>query len=219
MATIAEFTVASDAFPLGYLFERIPDITIELDRIVPTSDSLIPYVWVRGGDVDDIVSAVASHPDLKSMHAIDEVDGISLFRVEWVPGVKGIITCITESGVSLVSGHGSQGEWVFELRADSADIISRFQQCCQEYEISTTLSRLHTLSEMDTRGRYNVTPEQQEALLLAFNAGYYNEPREANLETLADRLDISRPALAARLKRGYRNLIGSTLVHQQDNPP
>lgn len=150
------------------------------------------------------------------MHAIDEADGVRLFRVEWEPEVKGILTCIVDTDVSLVSGHGTQGEWVFEVRADRADGISEFQQCCQDYEIKTTLSRLHTLSEMETRGRYNVTPEQQEALLLAFNEGYYNEPREVTLETLADQLDISRPSLSARLKRGYRNLIGSTLAHQQD---
>ena len=218
MATIAEFVVDSDAFPLGYLFDRIPDISIELDRIVPTNDALIPYVWVRGGDVDDIVAAVAAHPDLRSMKLVDEADGIRLFRVEWESDVRGIVTCIAETDVSLLSGHGSRGEWVFELRADTAEAISDFQQKCQDYGIATALSRLHTLSEMETRGRYNLTSEQQEALLLAFNEGYYNEPRGVNLETLAGQLDISRPSLSDRLKRGSRNLIGSTLAHHVDGP-
>lgn len=218
MATIAEFTVESEAFPLGYLFEHIPDITIELDRIVPTNEALIPYVWVRGGDPDTIISAVESHPDLRSMRLVDQADGIGLFRVEWEPEVKGIITCITETEVALVSGTGNQGKWVFEVRADKSDEISEFQQCCRGYDIGITLSRLHSLSEVDTRGRYNVTPEQQEALLLAFNEGYFDEPREVSLETMANRLGISRPSLSARLKRGYRNLIGSTLIHSQEEP-
>lgn len=219
MAEIAEFTVASEAFPLGHLFEHIPDITIELDRIVPTQEAVIPYVWVRGGDPDTIVAAVEPHPDLRSMRLVDQADDSSLFRVEWEPEVSGIISCITETEASLVSGHGHQGEWVFEVRADSADGISDFQQCCRDHEIETTLSRLHTLSEMDTRGRYNITPEQEEALLLAFNEGYYDEPRATSLESIADQLGISRQSVSDRLKRGYRNLVGSTLVHQSDELP
>ena len=216
MATIAEFTVASEAFPLGYIFDRISNVTIELDRIVPTNEALIPYVWVRGGNPDAITAAVESHPDLRSMRLVDRADGVGLFRVEWEPDVRGIITCITETDVALVSGRGEGGEWVFEVRADSAEGLSGFQRCCRDYDIAITLSRLHTLSEMDTRGRYSITPEQQEALLLAFDEGYYDEPREVNLEAMADRLGISRPSLSARLKRGYRNLIGSTLVHDRD---
>jgi predicted DNA binding protein len=219
MATIAEFTVASEAFPLGHLFERIPAITIELDRVVPTNDALIPYVWIRNGNFEDIVAAVESHQDLRSMRLVDQADGIGLFRVEWDPDVKGIITCIVETDVALLSGTGTRGEWVFEVRADSAVTISEFQQCCRNYDIDVTLSRLHTVTETDTRGRYNVTPEQQEALLLAFDEGYYDEPREVSLETMAGQLGISRPSLSARLKRGYRNLIRSTLVHRQDEPP
>jgi hypothetical protein len=40
-------------------------------------------------------------------------------------------------------------------------------------------------------------------------------PREVTLTELADRLDISRNALSARLRRGHRNLLANTLVHEE----
>lgn len=212
MATIAEFTVPSGAFPLGTLFRDVPDATMELDRIVPTRNSLLPYVWVRNGDAGDIESAVRDHPDLDDMVAVDEADGVVLYRVEWAEERAGILSCIVETDVSLLSGTGTSGEWTFEVRSDGRDGISAFEECCAGHGVSLTLGRLHTLSDGAGGGRYDLTPEQREALLLAYEGGYYEEPSETDLEALASQLGITRPSLSARLKRGYRNLIASALV-------
>ena len=50
MATEATFTIPSDQFPLGSLFEQLPGVTVELERIIPAQDVVIPYFWVRGGE-------------------------------------------------------------------------------------------------------------------------------------------------------------------------
>lgn len=216
MATIAEFTVPSEAFPLGSLLEDVPGASVELDRIVPTRNTLVPYVWVRDGDSATIQAAVRDRSDLSTMTVVEEVDDVVLYRSEWNADVRGILTCIAESDVSLLSGTGSGGVWVFEVRADSQDGVAAFQQCCNDSDIPLTLRRLHSLAEMETRGRYDLTTEQQEALVLAFEEGYYEDPSETDLESLACRLDISAPSMSARLKRGYRNLIGSTLVRERE---
>ena len=62
MATEATFTVPSDQFPLGTVFDELPDVTVELERIVPARDVVIPYFWVRGTTVADVESAFAEHP-------------------------------------------------------------------------------------------------------------------------------------------------------------
>ncbi|AEH36174.1 helix-turn-helix domain-containing protein [Halopiger xanaduensis] len=100
MATLVEFTVDGDEFPLGALFASLPDVAIELDRIVPTTGSLCPYVWIRGA-----------------------------------------------------------------------------------------------------------SPAQLEALELAYERGYFDEPRRATLEDLAAGVGITRQSLAGRLRRGHRNLL------------
>jgi len=45
-----------------------------------------------------------------------------------------------------------------------------------------------------------ITDKQLEALEAAVETGYYDSPRQADLEVLADRLDVSKSAVSQRLK-------------------
>ncbi|WP_263654245.1 helix-turn-helix domain-containing protein [Halomicrobium urmianum] len=51
--------------------------------------------------------------------------------------------------------------------------------------------------------------------MTAYHAGYFEVPRATTLADVADDLDISRNAASARLRRGHRNLLASTLVHDE----
>ena len=61
-------------------------------------------------------------------------------------------------------------------------------------------------------GQYNVSEKQREALVLALEMGYFEIPREATLEAVAERLDISTKAASERLRRGQTNLLNDTLT-------
>lgn len=217
MATIAEFVVPSDAFPLGTIFEELPDVTVELERVVPTGKSIFPYFWVQHDDPTEVLAVLADHPELESVRMIDDIDGHALFRAEWNENVKGIVTAIEATEIALLSAVGKGGEWVFELRAEEVDELSKFQQYCKEQDVDVTLTRLQSLAEMRAGEGYNLTPEQREALTLAFEEGYYEDSRETDLEDLASKLGITRPSVSDRLRRGYRNLIGSTLISESDS--
>jgi hypothetical protein len=70
MATEATFTVPSDQFPLGTVFHQLPGVTIELERIIPAGDVVIPYFWVRGTEVDDIESEFTEHPGVRRFDSL-----------------------------------------------------------------------------------------------------------------------------------------------------
>lgn len=218
MVTIAEFTIGGDDFPLGLIFEELPAVTVELDRLVPTNKAILPYFWVWGGDMEHVEDVIANQPEILSVTLVDTVSDGGLFRAEWDEQTEGVLTAIAEFDVALTKGTGTgeRGNWVFEFRVESLDNLSGFQQYCREHSIDATLNRLFTLAEMQTGGEYNLTPEQHETLILAFNEGYYADPTETSLEKLADELGITRPSVSSRLQRGYRNLIGSTLIHTDD---
>jgi len=73
MATEATFTIPADQFPLGTLFKQLPGVTVELERIIPAQDVVIPYFWVRGTVVEDIEKAFHDHPGVKKIRLIDSV--------------------------------------------------------------------------------------------------------------------------------------------------
>ncbi|MFC6826637.1 helix-turn-helix domain-containing protein [Halopelagius fulvigenes] len=217
MATVAEFTVPGDSFPLGGIFGQFPRVTVELERIVPTSDAIIPYFWVRGADdaeEDRIEAACAAHPDLRSVELIDEVDGQFLLRVEWNEEHRGVLGAVAATGVNLISGHGSGDRWSFEVRSDERAGVGEFQQYCRDRGIPIELTALHALSEVESRSEYDLTETQRTALLLAHERGYFDSPRRATLAEIAEDLDITRQSLASRLRRGHKRLIENTLVNQ-----
>lgn len=220
MTSIAEFTLPATNFPLGQVFAERPEVTLELDRVVPSSDTVMPYFWVQDPDPDleGIRKIFNDLPELRSAVLMEDLGDRGLFRAEWKPEYMGIMGAIEVTGVTVLSATGSKEGWLFELRATKTEQFSDFQQYCKDNDIDVTLTRLSRLSEMTTGTEYNLTPAQHEALVIAYNEGYYSDPRETDHETLASQLGITRQALSARIRRGYRNLIGSTIIHgQQDD--
>lgn len=218
MSTVGEFTISSESFPLGSLFTAFPHVSVELERVVPTNHALIPYVWVRGAsptEEERIEVTAESHADVKGVTLVDEVDGEYLLRVEWVPNHQGVLRAITETGVTLVSGIGSEGTWTFEVRSDTPDGISAFQQYCRDEGIPAELVSLHALAALKSGAEYDLTDTQREALQLAYERGYYRSPREVSLEDLAAEVGITGQSFGSRLRRGIHRLIGSTIAHPE----
>jgi predicted DNA binding protein len=61
-------------------------------------------------------------------------------------------------------------------------------------------------------GRYGLSEGQYNALTTAATYGYYDIPRDADLQAVAEELDVSHQALSERLRRGMLALIEDTLL-------
>lgn len=214
MATIAEFTIPAADFPLGNIFETLPDVTIEIERVVPTGRAILPYFWVRNVPVERVQQTLELQGALESFTVVDTLDSQGLIRADWNADVEGVLTGIIDAGLTLLSATGTEEEWRFEFRAEDTDRISRFQQYCTDHDIDAELVRLYDVGETGSIGQYSITPEQREALLLAYEEGYYQFPRQTDLETLAEEFNITRQSFADRLRRGHRNLIGETVAQE-----
>lgn len=220
MSTIAEFTIPADSFPLGRGFGDHPNVTLELERIVPTSKLIIPYVWVRGigqAEEREIEATFEADPEVRGVKLVDEVEGDYLLRVEWEADYKGIMRAIAETSVTLVSGVGNSERWTFQLRGDERADIAAFKEYCRDHDFPVTLTALHSLAGLADGAEYDLTETQREALVLAYERGYYQSPRDTTLEEIADELGITGQALGARLQGGIHRLIGSTLIEPTGN--
>ncbi len=135
MATEATFTVPSDQFPLGTVFNQLPNVTVELERIVPARDVVIPYFWVRGTEVSDIEGAFTEHPGVKDIRLVDSVEDEYLLRVEWSVEYADVLTILAETDVPLIEAIGTNQQWTFEIRGDQQSDIADFQRRCRELDI------------------------------------------------------------------------------------
>ncbi|SDR27506.1 helix-turn-helix domain-containing protein [Natronobacterium texcoconense] len=208
MATLVEFSVEGNAFPLGELFATLPGVSVELERIVPTSDSLFPYVWIQGASRAAVTNALETACERSEFTLVDELESRGLlYRVNWDPNIDGIVSAIVDSDVTLLSATGKRNEWTFRLRVADHDELGAFQDRCRNVGVRIDLSRLLPLEYDDGNGDERITPPQLEALELAFQRGYFDDPRRATLDDLATELEITRQSLAGRLRRGHRNLL------------
>jgi predicted DNA binding protein len=215
MATVAEFTVDADSFPLGRLFREFPDIDVELERVVPTRPGIVPYVWVSGvtaDTVDEILAGAADIPALDDCRLIDTLDGGALLRLKWASSYQGILRALTEMDGILLAGRGTCDTWTFEIRVDDRGALSGFQSYCRDHGIELSVTSLRALSELRTGKGYDLTDRQRETLVLAYQRGYFRSPRQVTLDELAAELGVSGQAVGARLRRGLANLVASTLA-------
>ncbi|MFC3960055.1 helix-turn-helix domain-containing protein [Halovivax cerinus] len=211
MATEATFTVPSDQFPLGTVFTQLPDVTVELERLIPAGDVVIPYFWVRGTAVDDIEDAFTDHPGVERIQLVDSVADEYLLRVEWSVEYDDVLSVLTEVDVPLVGATGTSRQWTFDIRGDTRSDVAAFHTRCRELEIPVTITELHALTPLETETESALTETQEEALVLAYNRGYFESPREVTMEEIGDELGISPQAVASRLRRGINHILGHTL--------
>ncbi|MFP8958668.1 helix-turn-helix domain-containing protein [Natrialbaceae archaeon A-CW3] len=105
------------------------------------------------------------------------------------------------------------GSFVVSVIVEEREVLSDVVASLREIGASVRLERLtRTCTEENSRFEINaskITNKQREAVELAVALGYYDRPRRADLEVLADRLDISRSAVSQRLNAAEVTLVRS----------
>ena len=210
MATVMEFTSPVAEFPLGSVFENLPGVTVELERLIPHETLIIPYFWVRDVSTEDIEAAFEAHSGVRNIRVVDNIEDEYLMRAEWESEYFGILSALAKANVVVLSGIGTKEEWRFEVRGESQETLAEFREYCQENDIPIAITAVHAMLPIQGEG-YELTEAQREALVLAYERGYFDTPREASLEEIADELGITQQSLSSRLRRGHRRLIGATL--------
>ncbi|MCU4752004.1 helix-turn-helix domain-containing protein [Halobacteria archaeon AArc-curdl1] len=105
------------------------------------------------------------------------------------------------------------GSFVVSIIVKERETLTGIVNSLREIDASVSLERLtRTCDDDDSWFEINtskITDKQREAVHLAVELGYYDRPRQADLEVLADRLDISRSAVSQRLNAAEVTLVQS----------
>lgn len=212
MSVIVEFTVADEEFSLGRVLSQPPDMRIELERLVPTGSSVIPFLWVSGGDYETFERRVREHEAVAEFVALDRLHDEVLYRIEWADEPRSLLEGIDDSGGVILEAHNRDG-WTFRLRFSTHDGVSQLYNFCTRNDITVHLERTYTLVERTAVGHeFDLSPEQREALLLGLEKGYFDSPSHANLTELAAELGVSEQAVSDRIRRGNRKVLEEVLL-------
>lgn len=215
MSLIAEFTVLADEFALYETLSEVPEMTVDIERVVAhEEEQLVPYFWTSGENYTEFETNAANDPSVRELTKLDEVDGANLYRATWVKDVQTVAYTMTETGATLLDAIGHNGQWSMELRFDTRDGTIAFQNYLQENELGAELHRLYEPSRPRVDGQPELTDIQHETLVTALEEGYYNTPRDLTMAELAEKFGISQQALSKRLRGGHGTLIANSLMIQ-----
>lgn len=213
MVVYATFGIPASDFRIGRAFATLPSVEVELDRIVPTATVVVPFVWVRGADPDDVVRVTRADGAVERISVLDrEPDGWTLYRVVWNRRFRDAIVSIAESNVALLSGRGTTDGWRFEFRAASGAPLAEFRDSLRKAGVQANVLRLSDETTDRDRVIAGLTAPQREAVRLARERGYFDDPRGATLDELADETGISRQAFSGRLRRALRTIVNETTL-------
>lgn len=215
MSIVADFSVPVEAFCLGETLSSDPGCTVELDRLVAHNpDYVMPFVWLVGGDRRDFEEAMADDPTVETATVTDAFDTTCLYQIDWADVVSDRLVVILDHEGVILEARGTADGWRLWVRFGSRTHFTEFQDHFERFGEVT----LHEMTRQGTPGgaQYGVSDKQREALLAAFDAGYYDVPSSSSGEDIAEQLDVSQQAVSNRLRRGMYALVRNTLGRHRD---
>ena len=115
--------------------------------------------------------------------------------------------------------YESGGKVVRVLTLESRNLTEFYQDARESFEVTVrskrevdTVTQDHPMLSLD-RVLPSLSDRQEEAVVLAWESGYYEIPRGTTTAELAEQMDIDRRTLEEHLRLAERKLVG-TLVEQ-----
>lgn len=217
MAVITDIKIPAEEFALGKLLEQYPDIDIELVRVIPLRDGIIPLFWVEGADPDQIEATIRGDSLTEDIELLTEADGRYLFEIRWSTEVDALIKPMIESRAKVLTAQGTADSWSFRLQFVNRSMLADFRQRCQDNAIQFSLQALYNPTipgEPVEEGE--VSPQQYDLLATAHKNGYWHVPRDIELGELANLIGISSNAASQRMRRGLDTIVGQAIARKPD---
>lgn len=171
----------------------------------------VVYLWSAEGDREELVAWMREHGDF-DVREPQSADRVLALETDVLPGTWQQLVALFDvqtvvfrrSGTAHVSVQGSRGdvETLKEALGEQAEL-----------EQVTRAAKAPGLSGDDP-----LTDKERDAVLAAYEAGYFEVPRTVRLDELAEDLDKSSGALSTLLRRGIERLVDSYARDQLEGP-
>ncbi|ADJ16420.1 helix-turn-helix domain-containing protein [Halalkalicoccus jeotgali] len=211
MSVIAEIQIEGD-FVLSELLAELPDVPIQLERVVPAGDRTIPLLWIHTDDPEPVEAHLRDHRLIDSIARLDTFEDRALYRIEWSEEPNSVFDELQSQRAALLDAVGVGESWTFELRFPDHEALSEFYAHCTEAGLPVAVERIYRPSDSDLTTRYGLTDAQYDTLLTALEAGYFDIPRGIVTQELGELLGVSDQAVVERIRRGLTNVLTHILI-------
>ncbi|PSP91563.1 helix-turn-helix domain-containing protein [Halobacteriales archaeon QS_4_66_20] len=212
MGVIVELSLPADTFHLGQILTMENATTITLDTMVPLGNKAVPFVRVHGSVRDSFEASIRDHTSVSDVHVVTTHDREILYALDWEPTDEAFFSQVRRLDGHILEATGGADQWNFQLRFNTHDALSTFQESCFEADIPLTVERIYNPTKPDAGPWYGLTNPQRETLMMAVENGYYSLPRRISTQELTEEFDVSDQAVTERLRRAIETLVTNTLL-------
>ncbi len=212
MRCIAEVELQHPELLLTPTIQQCPEMAIKLEyQLIATGGEYVLLFHVRGEDFEAFEAAIGVDPTVTDVSTVIETSTFRVYRTRLVSSEYLVLATAVEMGLRLLEAVSGDSGWYAVLELPHIEALHSFRAFCLELGVSVSIRKLYHIEADQAGSEFGLTPSQREAITTAYEAGYFNQPRDTSLEGVADKLDISSSAAGGRLRRGLRTLIKETL--------
>lgn len=224
MTTICELSAPTEEFGLAETLRTMSDAQVACEPIAASNPTeSIPLIRAHAPARQGLETAFTNDPSVAAWTCLLDGDSGWLYRMEWTTRVSLVHRLLAGEQAMVLSATGSGRGWTLRVLYPSREICSQIHSVCEEHNLGITVDAIRDV-DSEQSPSHGLTDAQHTALVQAHHMGYFAVPREVNLVTVAETLDVSHQAVSERLRRAHHTLIKTTLgqlggVSPQLRPP
>ncbi|WP_280535854.1 helix-turn-helix domain-containing protein [Halopenitus sp. POP-27] len=229
MTTFAEVRFAHEDGALADTFASTPELDVRILPETSTDPEREIYVLKCDAVAPDVVAeALERDRTVETVHPMPEFDRRNLWGVTFAETAVLLGPQVTRHGGFVIDARsaasgleaaprGWHEQWLLPDREALHDVWEHAREAGFTFEVVDVRQLPSADAEYPVRDA--LTEKQREALVVAYELGYFADPREASLAEVAAELGYSASAVGGRLKRGIRALIERTLLVDRSDRP
>jgi hypothetical protein len=211
MSVIAELEIKGD-FVLSELLTELPDVPVQLERVVPAGERTIPLIWIHAADPEPAEQTLRDHWFVESLTRLDTFEDRALYSIEWTEEPNSVFEKLRTHRADLLDAVGVGESWTLDLRFPTHDALSAFHSHCRDADLPITINRIYRPSDIEAEARYGMSDVQYDTLLQALEQGFFDVPRKVTTAELATQQGVSDQAITERIRRGLTNILTQIFV-------
>jgi len=141
----------------------------------------------------------------------------AIYSFVYTDDAKILSPVISDANGVILDMENDGSAWTLTVWIAERTDLAYLWEYARQNDIDIELLRVNEYASVDTTDA-GLTERQREALLAAFEAGYFEEPRETTLGEVAAELGVSQPAVSGLLRRGIERLILSSIADDGGKP-
>ncbi|USZ70829.1 helix-turn-helix domain-containing protein [Natronosalvus halobius] len=215
MGFVAHVSLSHPDLVLAPTIRAHSNVTMRFEYGVVTDSRERCFVSIFSDEFDHIEQTMANDRTISSPTRVATFSGRSIYQMTVETGLEIVPYRCSVRGIFVFETISNDNGWDVRVHIPDRETLSAFREYCRSRSISFRVNRLSESTADDDGDTYFLTERQHEILSKAYYSGYFEIPRRASQDDLANQLGISTSAVSQRIRRAVGELIESTLENSR----